>query len=133
MYFDEDVVLDLRLNILKDHVDKFVIVESKIDHSGKKKKLNFDIKKFKKFQNKITYLTIDNLPIKKKLFDNSWRNEETWLRENFQRNYLNEGFKNCNDDDLIMVSDIDEIPDPKKIDYFNKKKNMPVLFKKIFK
>ena len=48
MYFDEDVVLDIRLNVLNDKVDKFVIVESKTDHSGNEKKLNFDINNFSK-------------------------------------------------------------------------------------
>ena len=68
MYFDEDVVLDLRLNILNNIVDKFVIVESRIDHAGNKKKLNFDINKFKNFKDKITYLVADDLPLEKVFF-----------------------------------------------------------------
>ena len=50
MYFDEDVVLDLRLNYLNNQVDKFVIVESKYAHNGQKRDLNFNIKKFEKFK-----------------------------------------------------------------------------------
>ena len=53
IYFDEDLLLDLRLNLLNSIVDKFVIVESKITHSGKNKDLQFDILKFEKFKNKI--------------------------------------------------------------------------------
>jgi len=87
MYFDEDVVLDIRLNVLNDKVDKFVIVESKMDHSGNEKKLNFDINNFKKFKDKIEYLVADDLPVKRKIFSYSWRNEPSWLRENFQRNF----------------------------------------------
>ena len=68
MYFDEDLVLDLRLNILNKIVDKFVIVESRIDHAGNPKKLNFNIEKFVKFKHKIDYLIIENLPVKKKTF-----------------------------------------------------------------
>ena len=68
LYFDEDLVLDLRLNILNNIVDKFVIVESRIDHAGNKKKLNFDINKFKNFKNKITYLVADDLPFKRSIF-----------------------------------------------------------------
>ena len=45
MYFDEDLILDLRLNTLNNYVDKFVIAEATKDHTGKDKKLNFDIKK----------------------------------------------------------------------------------------
>tara|TARA_B100000401_G_C52372649_1_gene515641 strand:+ start:102 stop:374 length:273 start_codon:yes stop_codon:yes gene_type:complete len=64
MYFDEDLILDLRLNTLFNHVDKFIICEATLDHAGNKKKLNFDIKKFKKFENKINYIVIDDLPKK---------------------------------------------------------------------
>ena len=63
LYFDEDLVLDLRLNILHEHVDKFIIAEATRDHSGKEKKLNFDLKNFSKFKDKINYLIIDDLPI----------------------------------------------------------------------
>ena len=96
LYFDEDLLLDLRLNILDKYVKKFVITESTFLHSGKEKKLNFDIKNFKKFKDKIIYLVIDTPPkgiesiystdsikIKnKKILDNSLK------RENNQRNQL---------------------------------------------
>ena len=64
MYFDEDLILELRLNILNEYVDKFVIVEATRDHAGNKKSLNFDIKKFPQFENKITYLIVDDIPEK---------------------------------------------------------------------
>ena len=63
MYFDEDLVLDLRLNILNDYVDKFIIAEATRDHTGKEKKLNFDLKNFSKFKDKINYIIVDDLPI----------------------------------------------------------------------
>jgi beta-1,4-mannosyl-glycoprotein beta-1,4-N-acetylglucosaminyltransferase len=63
MYFDEDVMLDLRLHTLNEYVDTFVIAEATRDHAGKEKKLNFDYKNFLKFKNKIKYLIIDDLPI----------------------------------------------------------------------
>ena len=62
MYLDEDVVLDLRLNYLNNYIDKFVIVESKFTHSGEKRELNFDIKNFEKFKEKIIYLVLDHEP-----------------------------------------------------------------------
>ena len=62
MYFDEDMVLDLRLNLLDKHVKKFVITESTYLHSGNKKKLNFDFKNFSKFKDKIEYIVIDTPP-----------------------------------------------------------------------
>ena len=45
MFYDEDLLLDLRLNILDQHVDFFVIVESKYFHNGKERQLKFDIQK----------------------------------------------------------------------------------------
>ena len=132
MYFDEDLMLDLRLNILNKEVDKFVIVESTIDHSGNPKKLNFDFKNFKKFRDKIEYIVVESLPFKRKFFSKSWRNEPSWLRENYQRNYLSEGFKTNHDTDLIMISDIDEIPDPKKIKNFDKTNKYACFIQKYF-
>ena len=60
MYFDEDVVLDVRLNTLNQYVDYFVIVESLFTHKGEQRNLNFDIKNFSKFKNKIIYLVYEN-------------------------------------------------------------------------
>ena len=62
MYFDEDLMLDLRLNILNDIVDTFVIAEATKDHAGNDKKLNFNIKNFKKFENKIKYIIVEDMP-----------------------------------------------------------------------
>ena len=62
MYFDEDLVLEIRLNTLYKKVDKFVIAEATRDHAGNRKKLNFDINNFKKFKDKIEYLVINDLP-----------------------------------------------------------------------
>ena len=62
MYFDEDLILDLRLNILNKYVKKFIITESTYLHSGREKKLNFDPKKFLKFKDKIEYIVIDKPP-----------------------------------------------------------------------
>ena len=62
MYFDEDVVLDVRLNFLDKHVDKFIVVESKYNHKGESRKPLFNIKKFEKFKSKIEYILIDEIP-----------------------------------------------------------------------
>ena len=62
MFYDEDVILDLRLNILNEYIDYFVIVESKFFHNGKERKLRFDIKKYTKFRDKIIYIIQDNHP-----------------------------------------------------------------------
>jgi len=59
-FFNEEHILDLRFNILNEFVDFFVIVESTTDHQGNDKKLNFDRKKFSKYDNKIIYIVVDD-------------------------------------------------------------------------
>ena len=116
-FYNENMMLELRFNILDPYVDKFVITESKYSHSGEKKKLNFDINKFKKFEDKIDYIVIDDLPTDIKKFKKGWN--KSHIRDQFQRNSLEKGYKKFADEDLIMISDIDEIPDPKKISEFD--------------
>ena len=119
MYFDEDLILDIRLNVLNKHVDKFIISEATRDHAGNKKKLNFDIKNFSKFKDKIIYIVEENVPEWVPEFKKNWSSD--WHRENFHRNSLEKGYRNFHDEDLIMISDSDEIPNPNKISLFDKK------------
>ena len=130
MYFDEDLVLEIRLNTLYKIVDKFVIAEATKDHAGKNKKLNFNINNFNKFKDKIEYLVIDDLPENVKSNKKDWH--ENHMRDQFQRNALARGYKNCDPDDWIMISDIDEIPNPKKIDEFNFKNKYACFIQKNF-
>jgi beta-1,4-mannosyl-glycoprotein beta-1,4-N-acetylglucosaminyltransferase len=123
MFYDEDVILDIRLNYLDKFVDKFVIVESKYAHNGEKRCLLFNISNYKKFAKKIVYLVVSEKPkglisLKdKKLYDiNSTKILNAIKRENFQRNYIFNGIKKAHKDDVIIISDIDEIP---KLDFFN--------------
>ena len=67
-YFDEDHLLDIRLNVLNQYVKKFVITEATYTHNGAKKELNFNINNFKKFKDKINYIVIDDLPTEVKFF-----------------------------------------------------------------
>ena len=130
MYFDEDMMLDLRLNTLNNYVDIFIVAEATRDHSGKEKKLNFDYKNFSKFKDKIKYLIIEDLPVNVKSKKKNWTPNH-W-RDQYQRNSLVRGFENCNDSDLIMISDIDEIPDPKKISEFKTKNKYACFLQKNF-
>ena len=130
MYFDEDLILDIRLNTLNNYVDHFIIVEGTLDHSGNPKKLNFNIKNFLKFKNKIHYLVVDNIPKKINVLKKGWH--PAHVRDQFQRNFLAEGYKNTHDDDLIMISDIDEIRNPKKISEFNIKNKYACFIQKNF-
>jgi beta-1,4-mannosyl-glycoprotein beta-1,4-N-acetylglucosaminyltransferase len=137
MFYDENVVLDIRLNYLDKFVDKFIIVESQYAHNGEKRKLLFNISNFKKFSKKIIYIILKKKPKnlikidKSNLIDeNPIKVSNAIKRENFQRNFILEGLKTAKKDDIIIVSDIDEIPNldkfnfksiPNKIYFFEQK------------
>ena len=137
MYFDEDMILDIRLNILNEFVSKFIICEAKFNHNGLPKKLNFDIKKFKKFEDKIDYVVVNDQPnnlfvinnydqenIKKnKILDNAL------IRENFQRNFCYETLKNYHNEDLVIINDLDEIPN---LENFRYKSKISIFKQKMF-
>ncbi len=118
MYFDEDLILDARLNILDKYVDFFIIVESKYNHKGEKRSLKLDLEKFKKFKNKIKYLVIEDLPNNLEAItgqDFGVTKEHKFInnavkRENFQRNFIKKGLDEAQDEDFILISDLDEIP-----------------------
>jgi beta-1,4-mannosyl-glycoprotein beta-1,4-N-acetylglucosaminyltransferase len=110
-YFNEDHILDLRFNILNEKVDYFVISESTKNHQGQTKKLNFNPNNFSKFKNKIKYIVADYEGGED--FKNHTGGES--LVEQHQRNSLSEGLIDASDNDLIILSDSDEIPDLKKL------------------
>ena len=125
MYFDEDVVLDIRMNELDKYIDYFVIIESAFTHSGDKRSLKFNHKKFEKFKDKIIYKVFNKPP---KNLENINDNDSEEVkgnkyimnaikRENGQRNLIDEGLYKADKDDIILISDVDEIPDLSKIDF----------------
>ena len=140
MYFDEDLLLDLRLNSLNEFVKKFVITEATYTHNGAKKKLNFDINKFKKFKDKIIYLIVDKQPNNiSDLLDNDSkekRGEKLILngmaRDYFQRENLSKGIAEAANDDLILISDLDEIPNLNHLNFRNIKNNIIIFEQKMF-
>ena len=140
MYFDEEVVLDLRLNTLDRYVDYFVIVESTFTHRGDRRNLKFDHKKFEKFKDKIIYLTFDKEPdgieaVYKN--DNEGEKSRKYIlnaakRENGQRDHIINGLENANPEDLILISDVDEIPNLEKINLKNLKKKILMFQQDMF-
>ena len=136
MYFDEEIVLDLRLNALNEFVDYFVIVESNFTHKGDKRKLKFNHDKFTKFKNKIIYLIYDEEPSGiEEVFENDEDGEKSRkyilnaaLRENGQRNFIIKGLNKAERNDLILISDVDEIPNIDNLD-FDKINEKIILFK----
>jgi beta-1,4-mannosyl-glycoprotein beta-1,4-N-acetylglucosaminyltransferase len=140
MFFDEEMLLDLRLNILDKFVDQFVIVESSYTHSGKEKKLIFDINKYSKFKEKINYIILKDPPEGIEEINNGDNEGEisrkeilnALKRENLQRDTIFNGLKDADKNDWIIISDLDEIPDLTNIN-FNNIKNKIIFFKqKVF-
>ena len=130
-FFNELDLLDVRLNYLDKYVDKFVIVESTVTFSGNEKRLYFEENKhlFDKFKDKIIHIIVDDTPDDFTRLEEStgdqlqdkinqyvnkspgWgKSEKQWGREIFQRECIFRGIKDCNDDDVIILSDLDEIP-----------------------
>jgi beta-1,4-mannosyl-glycoprotein beta-1,4-N-acetylglucosaminyltransferase len=121
-YFKEDLQLELRFNILYDYVDAFIICEGREDHQGIKKNINFNIKKFKKFKKKIIHIICEDFP----------KNINPWQRQAFQREYIFNGIKKAKDEDYIMYSDPDEIPNPNKLININLNKKYGIFLQKNF-
>jgi hypothetical protein len=101
-FFNELDLLEIRLEELWDTVDVFVLAESNMSHSGKPKEYIFENNKdrFEKYMSKIRHLKIDDMP----------DTADSWVRERHQRRSLSRGLTDLKDDDLVIVSDMDEIP-----------------------
>jgi len=140
MYYDEDLLLDIRLNALDKYVKKFVITEATYTHNGTKKKLNFNINNFNKFKNKIDYIVVDQQPpnVRKLKEDDTAKIKEEKLilngmaRDYFQRENLKKGLKNLKDDDLVVISDLDEIPNFDNLDFDKVNNNIIIFQQKMF-
>ena len=138
MYFDEETVLELRLNILNKYIDYFVIVESSFTHKGDKRDLKFNHQKFKKFKDKLIYITYDEEPTEiaeNKVNEGDDDGLKSWkyitnanYRENGQRNHIFKGLDLAKDDDMILISDVDEIPNLENLE-LSKIREKIILFK----
>jgi beta-1,4-mannosyl-glycoprotein beta-1,4-N-acetylglucosaminyltransferase len=136
MYFDEEVVVDVRFNTLDKFVDYFVIIESRFTHKGDFRELKFNHKKFEKFKSKIIYLIYEDIPKDIQIINKddppkhkSWKGiENAMYRENGQRNFISKGLNHANEDDFILISDVDEIPNLSGVN-FAKLKQKIILFK----
>jgi len=120
-FFDNNFIFDLRYNILKEHVDYFVICESKYDHRNNPKKLNFNSKIYN--SKKIKYIIME------KPFP---RNTNLWENQAIQREYILENLNFVEADDYIFFSDPDEIPDPQILKNFNLVKKYGIFLQKCF-
>ena len=136
-FFKEKMMMDIRFNILNEYVSKFIVVEYCFSHSGQKKELNFDINDYPKFKEKIEYIVIENEP--KDLFkDEELRKSSYHKRLNsikrIEQSYdhMSYGLDSAGDNDLILLSDNDEIPNLSSSSINDLKKNDYVIFKQLF-
>ena len=115
-FFNELDLLEIRLNVLNDIVDKFVLVEATRTQQNKEKPLYYKENKerFKEFQDKIIHIIVNDYP----------DNLKQWTIENYQRNCIKRGLKDCSPDDLIVISDLDEIPKPEILKEINNPQNI---------
>lgn len=114
-FFNELDLLELRLNILYDYVDKFVIVEGNKTHTGEDKRfiLSANLARYSKFADKIIYIKVEDFPSLDDVERDSYGNN--WLNENFQRDAIMRGLVDCKPDDIVIISDCDEIIKPECI------------------
>ena len=135
-FFKEKMMMDIRFNILDEFVSKFIVVESTFSHSGEKKGLHFNINDYPKFKEKIEYIVIEKEPV------DLFRHEELLKSSYYKRlnsikrieqsyEYMSYGLGSADDNDLILLSDNDEIPNLSLIT--NKEISADyILFKQLF-
>ena len=130
-YFEENMMMELRFNILSPFVDKFIICEARYSHSGKEKDIRFNKKNFPQFEDKITHIIVDKEPrdiIKKDNLNTSELRFNSVLRIKEQRNFIRNSLNNYSSEDYIIHSDNDEIPNLEQFDLRINKKKI-VIFK----
>lgn len=134
-YFEEDLMMDVRFNVLDPYVDEFIVCEASFSHSGKEKKIHFDKKKFPKFEKKINHIILEKEPddlIKKNDLSFVEKRSNSIARIRDQRNYISKFLSKYEPEDYIIHSDNDEIPDLKNFDLKKNQKKIVIFNQKIF-
>ena len=128
-FYSEHMMLDVRFHALNDYVEKFIVTESLYSHSGQPKKLNFDINNYPKFKDKIIYLVIDQEPNDLIKIENTKEHQglkriNSLKRIELSYNYMMKATENLANDDLIILSDNDEIPNLNSKQFKQSNKNV---------
>ena len=134
-YFEEKLMMEIRFNILDSFVDKFVVCESRYSHSGKEKRINFNIEDYPQFKKKIIHQVVDKEPddlILKKNLSTAEKRYNSVIRIKHQRNFIMNVLDQFSSEDYIIHSDNDEIPNLEKFDLMNSKKKFIIFNQKIF-
>ena len=135
-FYSEHLMMDVRFNVLNEHVHKFIVAESTFSHSGEPKKLNFDINNYPKFKDKIIYVIIDKEPnniigIENKLLTTVDKRSNSLKRIELSYDYMIKSLDMALDNDLIILSDNDEIPNLDSKQFKNSNKDI-FSFKQLF-
>lgn len=135
-FYSEHLMMDVRFNVLNDYVEKFIVCESTISHSGEKKKLNFNINNYPKFKDKIIYIVIDEEPEgiignKNGFAEPHEKRSDSLKRIELSYDYMIKAISSASDNDLIILSDNDEIPNLNS-EQFKKTKKDIIIFKQLF-
>ena len=137
-YFDEPLLFELRLKVLNDYVDEFIVCEASYTHSGQKKKINFNKNNYSNLKKKITHIIVDKEPNNLFEINESNKSNNSLFRLNAtkriekQRNKIMSYLENNNPNDWIIYSDSDEIPDLSKINLKKSEKKIILFKQKIF-
>jgi beta-1,4-mannosyl-glycoprotein beta-1,4-N-acetylglucosaminyltransferase len=125
-FFNELDLLEIRLNTLNNVVDKFVLVEATRTHQGKEKSLHFAENKlrYSAFMDKIIHVVVDEYP--------EYEEKSAWVLERHQRNMISKGLKDCQPSDNILVSDIDEIPNPDEVRKYSGKPGIKIFHQRMY-
>ena len=134
-FFEENMIMDIRFNILNPYVDKFLVCESLYTHSGKKKNINFNINDYPKFKNKIIHIILKDEPVdlingEDLSVQDKRLNSISRIRS--QRNYIKTFLKEFSPEDYIIYSDNDEIPNLENFDLRTVKKKFVIFKQQIF-
>jgi len=123
-FFNELDLLEIRLNVLSEVVDKFVLVEADRTQTNREKPFYFEEnrERYKQFLDKIIHIKVTEYPEIK----------DDWTLENYQRNQISRGLVNCVPEDIVLISDLDEIPNPEIIKYYGEKENGICKLKQVF-
>jgi len=115
-FYKANLLFETRFNVLKNYVDYFVVCEANKDHVGNAKNFNFNTELINKYPDKIIYIKVENLPNIK------IKGKKDYDLLKIQMENLFKGLVKANDEDLILFSDEDEIPNPKYLNEFQKNK-----------
>jgi len=134
-YFEEELMMNLRFNILNNYVDKFIVSEARFTHSGHEKDIKFNKKKFPKFEDKITHIILDKEPeniIKKKQLSNLEMRTNSVIRIKSQRDFILKHLSSYSQEDYLIHSDNDEIPNLKNFDLKKNNKKYVIFNQKMY-